>query len=712
MPSTVVDRRREARKRRRRRARARLAALVCFLGAGTIIAIAVATRNDNPPAAQGAIDPTPRGGVSVVLRSARHTATVRLVERHTGRLEQPVQDGAAVALPGGAMLLGGLSSADTSRTDIRLVGSTADRAAGHLPVALHDTAAVRLGGAVYLFGGGTGSNTQSDQIFRVPLSGTGATVVAHLPAPSSDQSAASIGTTAFVVGGFTGRVWLNTIVAWRPGSAARVVAHLPYALRYAAVAAAGTRLIIAGGSLVDGSASDAILEYTPGSSRVRVIGHLPSPTTHAAAATLGGLVYLVGVRSAVVGTPVARILAIDPSTGRTRAAGTLSAASSDLAAVSDGTRILLVGGRGHAGTEDSIDKLVPATRAPAIAPSFTAQSTTRGGAGVYAHDGANNLTGAARFAKPLVYVPNSGSDTVDVIDPATYRVVREFPVGGLPQHVVPAWDLRTLYVTNDTGNSLTPINPRTGKPQGAPIPVDDPYNMYFTTDGRYAIVVAERLHRLDFRNAHTFRLHHSLSVPCPGVDHLDFTADGRYLLASCEFGGSLLVVDARHERVVRTVALPDGASGMPQDVKLSPDGALFYVADMHAGGVWEIDARSFRVLRFLATGAGAHGLYPSRDAKLLYVSNRSAGSISVISFRTRKVVATWHIPGGGSPDMGGVSADGKVLWLSGRYSAEVYAISTRTGHLLARIHVGSGPHGLSVWPQPGRYSLGHTGILR
>jgi YVTN family beta-propeller protein len=84
----------------------------------------------------------------------------------------------------------------------------------------------------------------------------------------------------------------------------------------------------------------------------------------------------------------------------------------------------------------------------------------------------------------------------------------------------------------------------------------------------------------------------------------------------------------------------------------------------------------------------------------------------VISFATRREVAKWWIPGGGSPDMGNVSADGKVLWLSGRYSSEVYAIDTRTGRLVARIHVGIGPHGLCVWPQPGRYSLGHTGVLR
>ena len=63
--------------------------------------------------------------------------------------------------------------------------------------------------------------------------------------------------------------------------------------------------------------------------------------------------------------------------------------------------------------------------------------------------------------------------------------------------------------------------------------------------------------------------------------------------------------------------------------------------------------------------------------------------------------------------MGGVSADGKVLWLSGRYDGEVYAIDTRdrpaarTGSRSARARTGS-----RVWPQPGRYSLGHTGIMR
>ena len=164
------------------------------------------------------------------------------------------------------------------------------------------------------------------------------------------------------------------------------------------------------------------------------------------------------------------------------------------------------------------------------------------------------------------------------------------------------------------------------------------------------------------------------------------------------------------QKVVGEIQLPGAAK--PQDVKLSPDGKVFYVADMITNGVWEVTGNPFKSIGFVSTGRGAHGLYPSRNAKDLYVSNRGEGSISVISFATRKVVHTWRIPGGGSPDMGGVTAKGKVLWVSGRYNAVVYAISTRAGRLLARISVGQGPHGVCVWPQPGRYSLGHTGELR
>jgi len=328
---------------------------------------------------------------------------------------------------------------------------------------------------------------------------------------------------------------------------------------------------------------------------------------------------------------------------------------------------------------------------------------------VYAATRPGRLSPVVRRFPALVYVPNSGDGTVEVIDPRTFRRVRRFRVGRLPQHVTPSWDLRTLWVGNNQGNSLTAIDPATGRP-GRTVAVADPYNLYFTPDGRRAIVVAERLRRLDFRDPHTMRLRHSLSVPCFGVDHLDFSADGRSLLASCEFSGHLVRVDVAGERVTGALRLRSGA--VPQGVKLAPDGRVWYVADMASGGVWIVDATRPRVVGFVPTGKGAHGLYVSRDSHVLYVSNRGQGSISVVSFATRKVVATWRLPGGGSPDMGGVSADGRVLWLAARYHGEVYAIDTASGRLLARVTVGKGPHGLCLYPQPGRYSLGHTGVFR
>ena len=142
---------------------------------------------------------------------------------------------------------------------------------------------------------------------------------------------------------------------------------------------------------------------------------------------------------------------------------------------------------------------------------------------------------------------------------------------------------------------------------------------------------------------------------------------------------------------------------------------------MLADGVYLVDGDSFAQIGFIPTGRGAHGLYPSRDGTKLYVANRGShrvegkkhglGSVSVIDFATRQVVATWHIPGGGSPDMGNVTADGKYLWLSGRFDNVVYRFNTKSG-AVASIAVGKEPHGLAVWPQPGRYSLGHTGNMR
>ena len=376
---------------------------------------------------------------------------------------------------------------------------------------------------------------------------------------------------------------------------------------------------------------------------------------------------------------------------------------------------------------------------------------------LYSETIAGKLSPAVAGHLERVYVPNHGDNTVWVIDPATLRVVDRFRVGVNPQHIVPSWNLQVLWVANNaegrTDGSLTPIDPRTGKP-GPSVPVDDPYNMYWSPDGRYAIVVAEAYKRLDFRDPATMRLAYSIETPdCAGINHADFSIDGTHALFTCEFDGGLTKVDLVNRRVVATIKLsryfdrPDvlamlqrpgrkprrmidpalprslivTGTPMPQDIRVSPDGRRFYVADMVSDGVHVVDFATFRQVGFIPTGVGTHGLYPSRDGTKLYVANRGSnhvhghrrgkGSVSVIEFASERIVAQWVIPGGGSPDMGNVSADGRYLWLSGRYDDEIYRFDTSDGSVV-RVKTGREPHGLTVWPQPGRYSLGHTGNLR
>lgn len=374
--------------------------------------------------------------------------------------------------------------------------------------------------------------------------------------------------------------------------------------------------------------------------------------------------------------------------------------------------------------------LAPADAQPAALSGVAATVTTVPGmppvvdpTNLYSEQTAGKVSPTIANDLSRVYVPHVKSNDVYVIDPATLRVVDKFKVGINPQHIVPSWDLKTLWVANNAegrrDGSLTPIDPKTGKP-GKPIPVDDPYNMYFTPDGKSAIIVAEAFERLDFRDPHTFALQFSIPVQeCKGINHADFSIDGRYAIFTCEYNGGLAKIDLVDRKMVGFLRLAKGK--MPQDIRVSPDGKVFYVADMKADGLFLVDGDSFKEIGFIPTGVGAHGLYPSRDGSKLYVANRGSnrihgkpkgkGSISVVDFATRKVEATWPLPGGGSPDMGNISADGKWLWLSARFDDVVYAVDTGAGTVKS-IPVGKEPHGLTVWPQPGRYSLGHTGNMR
>ena len=375
----------------------------------------------------------------------------------------------------------------------------------------------------------------------------------------------------------------------------------------------------------------------------------------------------------------------------------------------------------------------PTSTAPAVT-TMSGMPPVIDPSNIYSEAGANHFSPATVGAKFLVYVPNEASSTLTVIDPHTYAVTATWPMRMLPQHVVPAYDMSRLWVLNNEGDAVTPVDPLTGEP-GTPINVEDPYNLYFMPDGHEAIVVEEAWQRLAFVDPNTFQVNGpKAQLGCEGFNHMDFSIDGRFMVGSCEFDGQMLKIDTATRQVVGRFKLDPVAAGLgdpgrplqPQDVRLSNDGKVFYVADIVADGVFLIDAESFTQIGFLHTDEGAHGLYPSRDGRQLYVVNRGVsiipapgsykgrarGSVSVVDFATRQVVGKWEMPDGGSPDMGALNPDGGELWLGGRYDAEVYVFDTRAGRLTHRIPAGQNPHGLTVWPQPGRFSFGHTSNAR
>ena len=333
---------------------------------------------------------------------------------------------------------------------------------------------------------------------------------------------------------------------------------------------------------------------------------------------------------------------------------------------------------------------------------------------IYAADRPNQYSNVVKNFPQIAYVPNHTSNTLTEISIKTMKFLATYPMKRGPQHVVPSWDLKTLWVNNNSGNYLTPINPANGKP-GKPIYVHDPYNLYFTPNGKYAVVMAESDKQIVFRDPHTMAIKKVVPVACRGLNHADWTADGNYFVTTCEFTGQLIWVNTAKMKVEKYASIPRTHTKlipMPQDVKISPDGSTFYIADMMSDGVWTMPANHFGQFGFIPTGVEAHGLYVTRDSKTMLITNRGEGSVSILRFSDNKIIAKMKIPGSGSPDMGGITGDGKQFWVSGRYNNVVYIFDLVNRKFLKAIKVGKEPHGLALYPQPGRYSLGHTGILR
>lgn len=383
------------------------------------------------------------------------------------------------------------------------------------------------------------------------------------------------------------------------------------------------------------------------------------------------------------------------------ASGSLPAASTELP-----------GGGGSTPTElaAATPTAPPPSPSPSPAPSL---DPTPPPGGIYWATVKGEIAPALADIPARVYVPNEKGAEVVVIDPAALKIVDRFSVGKYPEHITPDWDGQRLFVNDMLSSQLTVIDPRTARPTGAKIPVPYPYNLYFSPDGTRAIIVEDFTegapvaeNGLRFYDRSTWKEVGFVPIQWAGADHLDFSADGSTIFLSCEFSGRIVSVDVKSMTINGSLYV----GGSSTDVRLGPDGSTLYVANQIRNGLDVVNAATFEYLAFIPLDRGTHGLAVSRDATRLFVTNRWAGSLSVIDLASRAVIATWKI--GGTPDMIAVSPDGRQLWISNRYSGTISVVDSTNGDLVTTIATGANPHGLSFWPQPGRYSLGHNGNMR
>ncbi|HEV2188280.1 MAG TPA: YncE family protein [Stellaceae bacterium] len=293
--------------------------------------------------------------------------------------------------------------------------------------------------------------------------------------------------------------------------------------------------------------------------------------------------------------------------------------------------------------------------------------------------------GAASASTAVVL--DSDDDALSVVSSDGYHEVSRTHIGRGPHHLIVSPDGRTLILAMSGSNELVLIDRTTGI-ESKRVEASDPYQIGFSPDGKWFVSASLRLDRIDIFDAKTFQVIHRLpaaTIP----SHIAFSRDSGTVFVTLQGTGSLISIDLASGKVNWTV--PIGRT--PAGIVTRPTGTLL-AGIMGSDYIAEIDPQDGHVIQKIHTGNGAHNFLASPDGKTLYVTNRVAGTISVLDADTLAITATLMAPGG--PDDMALSPDGKELWVTDRWHASVGVIELASG-TLKTIPVGRSPHGIFVY---------------
>ena len=307
----------------------------------------------------------------------------------------------------------------------------------------------------------------------------------------------------------------------------------------------------------------------------------------------------------------------------------------------------------------------------------------------------------AQQARPPVFVLNSLSADIAVVDPESFTVVKRIPTGKEPHHLYLSPDEKSLIVANALGDSLTFVDPRTAEVQRVVRGISDPYHLRFSPDMKWFVTASNRLDRVDLYRWQGSAAAEPLllvkRIPAPKTpSHLNIDTRSTTLYVSLQDSDELLAIDL----ATQAVKWKTPVGKMPADIYLTPDDKFLLVGltgDRFVE-VWDVSGAAPRLAHRIATGKGAHSFRAWGDKRHVLVSNRAGNTISKIDLASFAVVDTFPAPAG--PDDMELLTDGRTLLVTSRWAGKVTQIDTVTRKVVRQVKVGKSPHG--IW------TLDHT----
>ncbi len=310
-----------------------------------------------------------------------------------------------------------------------------------------------------------------------------------------------------------------------------------------------------------------------------------------------------------------------------------------------------------------------------------------------------------------LFVENTNSGDVSIIDNATLRVVGTIPVGLSPDDVIPSPDGSTLYVSRivrqDNGRptgrgEVVAIDPATRTILWRASFAGAPNHLAVSPDGKQVYVTIVSTSYVDIIDPARHAVVDSVDVGI-GPHDIVVSSDGRRVYVGLIRGNKVTIFDATTHHVIRQIPFDAGV----RPIALTQDQQRLFVQLSSFHGFAVVDPSSGATIRRvsmpLAPGRALpdsmpvtadHGLRITADGRYLVANGSMENLVAVYALPDLSLVGT--IPVGDDPNWVTFSPDGARVYISNRGSDDVSVIDLATRREIARIKVGRFPERMAA----------------